>query len=176
MRAGPWLTVLLLTRGALALDGGAFADAGSADAGLRDAGVTQAGLRDAGRPDAGAVDAGQADAGAPLESWVHDGGEELGPDGVTDVVTVRVGFSTRVSFGQPVTMRVCDAPLVEIGPDEDALTFTGVTPGQTQCGFWFLRKQTVPQRLVRVVVLGATPDAGARAWWAPGGPWRPVNE
>ena len=141
-------------------------------------GGVDAGAVDAGRADAGVVDAGPK---LPVEYWQHDGGEEIA-EGVTDALAVKVGSTLMVSFNEPVTLRVCDQPLVDIQPAGDSLLFKGLKEGETECGFWFSRKQPVPQRRMRIKVIGpkamsAPPAAkGTRPWWAPGSDFRPAND
>lgn len=148
----------------------------AADAGVADAGTSDAGRVDAGRADASVADAGPA---MPVEYWQHDGGEEI-EEGITDALAVRLGSTLMVSFNEPVTLRVCDLPLVDIRPEGESLLFKGVKEGETECGFWFSRKQPVPQRRMRIKVLGprgsTAPPKKERAWWAPESKWTPPKD
>ena len=158
-----------------AADGGTVTDAGRV---AMDAGpMRESGVSDAGRRDAGPVNTTAGDAGTN-NFWKHNGGEVLNEEGVTDLVEIELGTFQKVSFPQAVTLTVCDNPnLVNISPTGEWLMFTALQLGETRCGFWFSRKQVVPQRFMSVKVTRRdAPDAGARPWWAPERNWQRVKE
>jgi len=134
------------------LDGGALAgavvDGGEVDA---DAGPLE--MVD------GGVDAGERrDAGRPFVDrwfWMSDGGTY--PSGATDRVEVRVGHWVDVHLYKPAVMTVCDAPIVSVKGEGDAVRFTALDAGSTRCGFWLGQAQPFPDRLVDVEVVPRTP-------------------
>lgn len=104
------------------------------------------GLSDAGTPDAGEVS-------TPKRwTWTHatDAGF-LTPDGVTDVVTMRVGEIAQVKLDLPIILMQCDETLVTLDATIDTLLLKAVKPGHTRCGFWY-RKNGYPDRTMELTV------------------------
>lgn len=96
-----------------------------------------------------AADGGAPDAGA--WQWTsHDGGFLTG-DGVTDVLTLRVGETATVTLERPIVLMQCDEQLLSLGATTESLLLTGVKAGRTRCGFWY-QKRAYPHRYFDVTV------------------------
>lgn len=111
---------------------------------------------DAGVPDAGgvpaAVDAGEVEARAEVvddAEWIAWDGGAVGPNGVSDYVTLKVGATKRV--GLPInTGVVCDdLNVVEVRALNAAYELTGKAPGTTHCKF---KSMTVLGRYFEITV------------------------
>lgn len=106
------------------------------------------GVLDGGVPDAGAVDAG-----APPRKWKweHADGGFLTPDGVTDVLTMRVGEVAQVKLALPIMLMQCDSQLLTLDATVDTLLLKAVKAGHTRCGFWY-RANAYPHRTMELTV------------------------
>ncbi|MGV3619447.1 MAG: hypothetical protein ACO1OB_01445 [Archangium sp.] len=103
--------------------------------------------------DGGTSDAGVVDAGPPPSPyvWIATDGGFFTDDGVTDILTMRVGETATITLGRPIVLMQCDDELLKLNADTDSLLLTAKRAGKTRCGFWF-ESRAYPHRYFDVTV------------------------
>ena len=99
----------------------------------------------------GGVDAGTLSPRDDRWKWTHADGGALFADGVTDVLTMRVGETARVMLPRPIVLMKCDQELLKLDATVDTLLLTAFKDGKTRCGFWY-EKSAWPHRTMELEV------------------------